>query len=393
MGEQGLSELVPVEEQFLAKLDYGIREARRREGRRGHMGFSQIGGDDDRLIWLRFRWCLPDNYPASLLRTFGVGNATERLQADWLRHIPGVQLHTADGEGRQFRFHLLGGHLSGTMDGAVVGLPGMESIWCVWEAKSANSSRFNALKKLSNGDHVQLSWEELRRTGLREWNPEYWGQVIGYMGLTGMQKALVTVLDKNSSEVLVFFVDADPMEYQMLIGKAERLIESPTPPPPMYPRPTDWRVKIKLTDELDRAVYFKERLPPTSNCRNCRFSKPLTNVDGAQWHCQLRNIGCGNRSHQEAGCDKHQFIPELMPARALKEGHPADHSPMEYITPEGAKFANGEGEFSSDELIELSKSEFALISDPIFNRMRKTMNSKVLLTPDGEIDWDANIPF
>lgn len=379
-------------------LDDGIVLAREKEERRGHMGYSQIGKEDERWLWLSFRWCLPPIRKPRTLRIFDNGDAVEELLTKWTHQASehpdhrDLRLITINPEtGEQFRFKRYGGHVAGSMDGCIYGVPDLPTVWMVWEAKSANDDRFKALLKQSDGTYRPVSWDNLVDHGLKSWSPEYWGQVQCYMGETGMRHALVAVYDKNTSEVHHEIIEFDELAYQSLVSKAERLVDAPEPPTSMYPSAADYRCKILMTEE-EREIYWAERLPPTANCRNCRFSQPLTDEGSqdAQWHCRKHNALCGTTDQQEAGCTLHQFIPELMPARH-QESRTTDEGVV-YKTYEGVEFINGPDGFSSDELIELAKQEFEMLADPTFAEMRKQLGAQVVPDRD-DFDPDEDIPF
>ena len=50
---------------------------------RAHLGFSQIGNDDERKLWLQFRWCFPAGLGGRILRLFDLGNHIAFAQADF----------------------------------------------------------------------------------------------------------------------------------------------------------------------------------------------------------------------------------------------------------------------------------------------------------------------
>ena len=285
---------------------------------RGHLGMSQIGEEDARKVWLKFRWSLPDEPAPRVQRIFRLGNIIEIEIARLLRMVPGVTLHEVDPEtGEQFRYSYIGGHFGGSMDGAVVGVPEAPKTWHVWEAKSVNGDRF----------------KELVKQGVKSWSPEYYGQLQCYMGASGMTRALFTAYNKDTSEIYIERVKPEPMYWESAQVKAERIIEAKEPPPSTYPKREYYKARF-MSDEA-QAVYWGDRLPPRPSCRNCRFAQPVM-TGNAAWYCHLHGREIGTVKHQLAGCTHHNWIPALMPAKLVQLYDDC----AEYVTTDGVKFFN-----------------------------------------------------
>ena len=368
---------------YIEALDKAIVDRRKKEASRGHLGWSRIGIEDERLLWLEFRWCLPSISDPRILRIFDFGNAIERLAEWWTRSIPGVKLETTAPDGAQFRFERLGGHLAGSMDGAVRGLPEDPDKWMVWEVKSANDNRFKAMLKETG----ETGMEDLLESGLQRWAPAYYAQVIGYMGETGMSKAVVVIVCKNTSKVHAEYIEANPMEFQTYVSKAERLITAEEPPESPYPGPTDWRSRRSLSEAAAK-VYWREELPGRVHCRNCRFSKPDMDGEGGYWRCHYHESKpLLDLEAQRKGCEWHQFIPALVPATFINATD--DH--VQYESDDGVHFFNGNEPdtktFSSKELVPLSRDGFAMLSDQFFMEARKEFDARVVFDPDEDVPF------
>lgn len=260
---------------------------------RTHLGMSQIGKADERTLWLQFRGCLPVEHSARAERIFRLGDAIEEELARYLRMVPGVALHTHDDDGRQFRFEQLGGHFAGSMDGAVIGLPEAAKTWHVWESKSASKKRF----------------DDLVRKGVQVWSSEYYAQLQCYMGSSGMDRACFMAYCKDDSRIYMERVRFAPMEWDALLVKALRIIESPEPPRSSW-RGKDW-YEAKWMPEITAAIYWGERLPVAAHCRNCRHSAPVVDQPGALWYC---GIAKDHISPAFERLDCHEWIPALVPA-------------------------------------------------------------------------------
>jgi len=320
-------------------MDDAIAAQHAAEQPRGHMGMSAIGGPCDRLIWLKFRWSLPDTPAPRILRVFKVGHLLEQAMIDWLKSVPGIELHTAGQDGKQINFKLFGGHFAGSFDGVIKGIPEAPKTWHVWECKTANTKRF----------------ADLCKTSIKEWAPEYWAQVQCYMGSIGMDRALFTVINKDDSAIYTERVTYEPMAWDALQARALHILDADQPPAPTWKSPDDWQAKMKI-NEWARGVYFGRELP-APNCRNCRNSSPIMSGDDAAWACSMHAVTLGT-AQQIKGCEHHQYITGLMPFESTGE----TETGVGYKLPNGRVIANGgiatDATFSSSELYHLSKAGF-----------------------------------
>lgn len=307
---------------------------------RGHLGMSQIGGPCERLIWLRFRWSLPDTPGARIQRVFKIGNLLEMAMTDWLRTVPGVELHTLANDGRQIGFKFFGGHFAGSLDGVIRGVPEAPKTWHVWECKTANTKRFAQLLKV----------------GLKEWAPEYWAQAQCYMGAIGMDRALFTVVNKDDASIYTERLHHEPMVWDAMQARAQRILMAEQPPQGAWSTPDWFEAKMKLNAASSR-VYFRQELP-APNCRNCRFSTPVLEGDGAQWGCNATGHKL-TPERQRTGCDDHQYIPALMPLDMMAQ----DNDATTYRRADGKPIGNGgqvrDDVFTSAELYQVARTGFS----------------------------------
>lgn len=323
---------------LLDLLDDVIHQKIAVQPQRDYLGMSQIGKIDDRTLWLQFRGCLPNEHAPRVERIFRLGDAIENELIRYLRAIPNVQLHTHDEAGNQFRFELFGGHFSGAMDGAIVGIPEAPHKYHVFEAKSASDKRFN----------------ELIKSNVKKWSPEYYAQLQCYMGASGMDSALFCVYNKDDSRIYIEIVPFIPMEWDALQVKALRIIESPHLPSSKY-RDKTW-IDAKWMSPLTSAIYWQERLPVKAHCKNCRFSKPdIHQVNGRHWICCKQDafVHIPNDVKQH-GCTYHQWIPSLLPLELVD----SNDDFVAYRLVNGNIIKNGQDFFLSQELSDASTGGF-----------------------------------
>lgn len=341
-----------------AAIDAAIDREAARERPRGHLGMSAIAGDA-RTLWLQFRWSLPEEFSPRVRRIFSLGNLLEAELVKYLR-MAGVELHADDGSA-QYGFQALGGHYAGSMDGAAIGVPGAEKTWHVFEAKSVKANRFR----------------ELEKDGVEKWSPVYFGQMQCYMHHSGMTRALFAAYNKDTSDLYFERVELDPMFGPAMLEKARAIITGSIPES-SFPSRSWYEIK-KFKSEHYQRVYWGDELPPKPNCRNCRFS--IADVDDpekrARWGCKkyARELSLDD---QVAGCDAHNWLPELVGLPVLEAG------------PDGVTYA-GDGfeitnaphpapdTFNSAEFVELSKVGYSgeWVNDPLTREIRDTFDARI----------------
>ena len=300
-------------------LDDAILAAEARRQNRGHMGFSTLCDPDMRTTWLKFRWSLPDDFKPRTLRIFRLGHLIESEVIALMRQVPGLQwLESDPATGKQFTFSLYGGHVGGSMDGAVLGVPEAPQTWHVGEVKSAKDAKFRELVKCGS---------------YKEWNPTYYGQLQCYMGASGMTRALAIVYNKDTSEIYVERIKPVPGYYENAQITAGDLLEVQGPPNSIYKR-TDYRIKNYKSEEYQR-IYWGDALPKP-NCRNCKHAQIQFDGD-ARWSCNRwqKDISV---AEQAKGCDLHLYMRCFVPAKFLE-----DHGTvMRYKTADGVEIWNSE---------------------------------------------------
>src|SRR5210317_2112129 len=156
-------------ESIFERIDEAIVEQNDRN--RGHMGFSIIGDDDERKIWMNFYWCLRPDFGGRMLRLFDLGQRIEDQVVDYLTSTKVIGVSPVDKDGKQYRASAFGGHFAGSCDGFVRKIPpNLEEI-VLLEIKSANDKRFKELVKLQD---------------YQGWSKTYQWQIHSYMGVFGV---------------------------------------------------------------------------------------------------------------------------------------------------------------------------------------------------------------
>lgn len=307
------------------------------DGFRSHLGASLIGRKCIRALWYSFRWATPAHFDARMLRLFARGQREEDVVAPLLRSA-GIELHQVDpNTGRQFTFSDCGGHMGGSMDGAVHKVPDAPKTWHVWECKTAGKK----------------AYDDMAANGVKASKPEHWSQMQTYMHWTGMERALYTMVCKDDDRIHIERIEYDADAATALIAKAQSIIDAQEPP-----------------ERIGGADYFEckwcdhyqtchQTQAPAVNCRTCAHSTPEKN---GTWSC----AGTGDilPTHaQKAGCINHRYIPKTLHwANMVDANHKENWVQYEY---QGIKFYNGkefEGFTSKEILASKDKAGLVMVS-------------------------------
>ena len=266
--------------------------------RRPHLGASIIGRECVRSLWYSFRWLNPPGgismrpvlgFDGRLLRLFERGHREEAWIVEELKALE-WEVHDVDENGDQWRVSYLGGHFSGSSDGALLGVPEARKTWHLLEVKTSNAKRF----------------AELRRDGVKVWSSEHYTQMQIYMHGLGLTRALYVCVCKNDDHIHVERVEYDEAFALRVIEKADAVVFSAEPLTRISDDPTWWKCKFCA---YRPACHLSDPSNIERNCRTCASSTPLT--DGT-WRCDHHGIPLDGDA-QRAGCDAHLFIPALLP--------------------------------------------------------------------------------
>lgn len=302
-----------------------IFESRERvadDGHRPHLGASILGRKCERRLWYTFRWVKRERFPGRLLRLFERGQMEEQRWFADLRRI-GVQVHDTEPGGAQWRVTAVGGHVGGSMDAALVGLPEAPKTWHVGEVKTHNAKSF----------------ADVEKKGVRASKPEHYAQMQLYMHLTGMTRALYMATNKDTDDLFTERVEYDREEAERLMARAERIVTAAEPPARISADPSWYECKLCHL----APVCHGAELPEVS-CRSCAHSTPEPQGD-ARWSCAKvcsdPNISSIPLDFQRTGCAGHRYIPVFLERVGMQVDVRGDD--VVYRTPEGETFVNGTG--------------------------------------------------
>jgi len=352
-----------------SKTTLAIYEHWRREGVAKSWNVNTLGasrlGKCDRALWYEFRHCTRAEFPGRMYRLFDRGNLEEpRVIAD-LRAI-GCEVHEVDeATGKQFRVVALGGHLSGRLDGAVLGVPEAPKTWHVLEIKTHNAK----------------SWRKLQKVGVWEAKPEHYIQMMMYMHLTGMKRALYVAVNKDTEEIYTERIRYDKTEAEVLLRRAEQIIFATVPPPRTSERPDFWQCKLCDARELCHGLAQSALPIPFISCRQCCHATPT--LDGnAHWRCELHQKGLSLKE-QERACECHLVVPDLIvnahPVTSYQD--PKGRTVIDFEDNTGGAWAHGQedGAYTTEELRRLP---LVMLDNSLLQSLKKTFGAAVQCEPD-----------
>ena len=88
------------------------------------------------------------------------------------------------------------------------------------------------------------SFNQFFKHGLKKWNLRYYSQLQAYMGMSGVNKAYILVLNKDNSAIYDEFIAFNEGFYNVLKNKAALIATSPLPPPRISASPVWFACKV-----------------------------------------------------------------------------------------------------------------------------------------------------
>jgi len=237
---------------------------------RPYLGMSGLGNECAALLWFDFHWCSKKIIRPRLQRIFDLGKKFEEIAIANLKEI-GVSVYRWEngkkveltGAYDEDQETLIGfaGHESGHTDGRAMGFVEFPDQELGCEFKSMNDAAFEKIKKV----------------GLQEANPTYYGQTQRYMKAQEIKVTYFLAINKNNGAYYQEFVYFDKATANDLSRKAKDIILSDKPMPRAYPDGF-W----KCFNCSHKSICHGDK-QPAANCRTCAFS----NIeDNGGWSCE-----------------------------------------------------------------------------------------------------------
>lgn len=231
-------------------------------GFRNHLGASVIGKECARHIWYGFRWVRKPLFGARMLRLFNRGHLEEARFLAMLLSI-GCKVYQQDANGNQFRISELGGHLGGSGDGVIVGLPDLlPGTPCLAEFKT----------------HGEKSFIKLEKEGVRVAKFEHYVQMQVYMRKMNLSYALYGAVNKNTDALYMEIILLDPDFADQFLDRGRQIIMMKVAPAKIH-NASPGLFTCRYCDHID---ICHKGAPMDRNCRTCMYSE--AREDG-KWIC------------------------------------------------------------------------------------------------------------
>jgi len=256
------------------------------EPARGYLGASIIGHECDRFLWYTFRGCVKRDFTGRMYRLFETGNLEE---ARFVAELRGIGCEVVEKEDdKQIEVSAVAGHFSGHLDGMALGVPEAPKSWHVCEFKTHNNSSFI----------------KLQAAGVKAAKPTHYAQMMVYMGLTKVDRALYLARNKDTDELYGERVRYSAQEFNAIMARAERIIKASGVPDRMANRSDDFRCKFCEAKALCWHSGTVAVPLPETTCRTCCHATPEMDGNG-RWSC---NQGL----RMDHPCQAHLLLPGLV---------------------------------------------------------------------------------
>ena len=187
---------------------------------RDYIGASTIGSDCLRQIWYEYKGVEATQVPTKTRRTWAIGKVLEGTILSWLEDA-GLQIARTWFDLQAVNMPYFKGHL--------------DSVWmkkdeafAIIEIKTAKDASYAIFVK----------------KGLKVWQPQYYAQIQTYMGMSGIHRAYILVLNKDTSDISDELVLFDETFYQSLVGKAFMIANAHAAPPKVNGSPLWYQCKM-----------------------------------------------------------------------------------------------------------------------------------------------------
>lgn len=192
------------------------------KAKRDYLGASMIGDPCERKIWYSYK-----GTPREPMGRMGImatedGHHAEKIMADRLRLVPGIELWTEDENGQQFGFKDFEDKFGGHIDGVITGLIQAPSTPHIWEHKCCNEKKFNEFLKAKD--------QYGEKNALEAWDVIYFAQAQIYMKRFDLTRHYLTVALAGSRNVASCRTDYQRDRAQSFEQKALRVIKAVEPP-------------------------------------------------------------------------------------------------------------------------------------------------------------------
>jgi hypothetical protein len=187
---------------------------------RDYIGASTIGSDCLRQIWYEYKGFQATEVPTKTRRTWTIGKVLEHTILDWLTEAC-LEIKKDCGELQAKDMPYFKGHLDSVWIKN-------DKVYAILEIKTAKDASYTIFVK----------------KGLKSWQPQYYAQIQTYMGMSGIHRAYVIVLNKDTSDISDELVLFDEAFYKKLQEKAFMIANAHVSPPKINGSPLWFQCKM-----------------------------------------------------------------------------------------------------------------------------------------------------
>lgn len=204
------------------ELSKKIEKIQSRDDRktRDYIGASTIGSDCLRQIWFEYKGVQATEVPTKTRRTWTIGRVLESTILDWLVEA-GLEIKRDWPDLVAENIPYFKGHLDSVW--MKKGIP-----FAILEIKTAKDASYMIFVK----------------KGLRTWQPQYYAQIQTYMGMSGIDKTYIVVLNKDTSDISDELIIFDKEFYEKIKQKALMIGNAHAMPPRVNSSPLWYQCKM-----------------------------------------------------------------------------------------------------------------------------------------------------
>lgn len=209
------------------------------------VGMSWLGNPCRRFLFLKFRDAFKQVVTPELQKIFDDGNRLEGEVIQSLRDAgEDVRDRDANNPSKQIWVEPEDSHwIGGFLDGLII----RDGEEMVLEIKSANAKNFGKMK----------------RYGMKKAKPVYHTQLNCYLGLTGHQRGLWRVINKETNEIYEETLEFDPKKYRTDMERGRAVVDAPD-----VLEPCKSKFGCRFCDCKD---ICEGRALPEITCKTCRY--------------------------------------------------------------------------------------------------------------------------
>lgn len=197
--------------------------------KRDYIGASAIGNPCARQIWYDYHGYPKIPFSAETRWNFLDGHHVEKMIADRLRLVKGIELWTHDVDGKQFERTAFGGKFKAHPDGVILGILQAPKTHHIWENKASGHKKFTEFQS------VKAKYGE--KQALKNWNENYFVQAQILMKLFDMTRHYMTVALAGGREIDSCRTEYQPEIAEKYLDRAGKLLEATVEPPRISEKP------------------------------------------------------------------------------------------------------------------------------------------------------------